>query len=289
MSWWNETYKKTTPLAAKGGIKAQSKSGSFGKSWWTQRWIATLESFDLGTRLTRGKSYARSGQVLNIDVQTGIIKSRVQGSRATPYKVEIKVKALTEEEWQKAADRLSQQAIFAAMLMAGEMPGNIEETFREIDLSLLPTSVKDISTDCSCPDWSNPCKHIAAVYYLLGEEFDRDPFLIFRMRGKTREAFLELLGQQTPAVEDEPENTIEPQPLRPDYSSFWNGQPIADGFFGSVAPPPVAASLPRRLGNIPFWRGQQPLLEAIQPIYELATRSGMDVYLGELEHSDELS
>ena len=289
MSWWNETYKKTTPLAAKGGIKAQSKSGSFGKSWWTQRWIATLESFDLGTRLTRGKSYARSGQVLNIDVQTGIIKSRVQGSRATPYKVEIKVKALTEEEWQKAADRLSQQAIFAAMLMAGEMPGNIEETFREIDLSLLPTSVKDISTDCSCPDWSNPCKHIAAVYYLLGEEFDRDPFLIFRMRGKTREAFLELLGQQTPAVEDEPENSVEPQPLRPDYSAFWNGQPIADGFFGSVAPPPVAASLPRRLGNIPFWRGQQPLLEAIQPIYELATRSGMDVYLGELEHSDELS
>ena len=83
------------PRAVKGGIKAQSKRGTFGESWWAKRWIAVLESFDIGSRLGRGRSYARSGQVLSIDIDKGLVKAKVQGSSPTPYNVTIKLNALS--------------------------------------------------------------------------------------------------------------------------------------------------------------------------------------------------
>lgn len=273
-------YKKTARVQVAGGIKAQSKSGAFGQSWWAKRWIATLESFDLGARLTRGRSYARTGQVLAVDITPGLVRAKVQGSRPKPYGVEIKVKTLSEEEWRRVAEVLSEQTLFAAKLMAGEMPDAIEEPFRGVGLSLFPAKMQDLATDCTCPDWSNPCKHIAAVYYLLGEEFDRDPFLIFRMRGMTREAFLALLGEASTDTEDEETVSLPPEPLVAQFTSFWEGQTLPDDLLGEVSIPPVAALLPRRLGSFPFWRGEQPLLDALVPCYIEASRRGQDIYTG---------
>src|SRR5215475_7457934 len=195
MSYWDwGDYKPKPRIKAKGGIKSQSKRGSFGESWWAKRWIATLESFNIGARLTRGRSYARSGQVVSIDISKGEIKSKVQGSRPKPYDIKIEVKTLSDADWRSLAGALSTQAIFAAKLLAGEMPQEIEEAFAEAKLSLFPEKLRDLETNCSCPDWSNPCKHIAAVYYLVGEEFDRDPFLLFKLRGKGRDEFIKLLS-----------------------------------------------------------------------------------------------
>src|SRR5215467_13408023 len=105
---WGGWYRKPKPrIKARGGIKSQSKRGAFGQSWWAKRWIAVLESFDIGARLTRGRSYARSGQVLSIEVENGQIKAKVQGSRPQPYKVSIQVKTLTAIEWQRLAEALS--------------------------------------------------------------------------------------------------------------------------------------------------------------------------------------
>ena len=281
MEWWD---KPTQRREAKGGIKAQSKTGAFGKSWWAKRWISTLESFDLGSRLTRGRSYARSGQVLSINIEPGLVRAKVQGSSSKPYGVDIKVKALSEAAWERVAEALSSQALFTAKLMAGEMPDAIEEAFQGAGLSLFPAKLQDIETDCTCPDWSNPCKHIAAVYYLLGEEFDRDPFLIFQMRGMGREAFLKLLGAQSGAA-SEPEEAAEeifpPEPLKADGALFWQGQPLPETIFGDLSLPPVAAALPRRLGNFPFWRAEQPLLDALSPAYAQASKKGIEIFSGE--------
>jgi uncharacterized Zn finger protein len=188
-SWFGSS----SPREAKGGIKSQSRKGDFGESWWAQRWIAVLESFDIGARLQRGRTYARKGQVLSIEVEKGLVSARVQGSRAKPYEVSIRVQQLSGAEWDKLVKVLSSQAIFAAKLLSGEMPQDIENVFDAAKLSLFPSKRKDLDTDCSCPDWSNPCKHIAAVFYLLGEEFDRDPFLIFRLRGMSRDELVERL------------------------------------------------------------------------------------------------
>ena len=277
--YWGEYHEPSRRIEAKGGIKSQSKRGQFGTNWWAKRWIAVLESFDIGTRLTRGRSYARSGQVLSIDVENGQIKAKVQGSRPTPYVVSIQVTTLTPMEWQRLAEALSSQAIFAAKLLAGEMPNEIEDAFHGVGLSLFPASMKEIQTDCSCPDWSNPCKHIAAVYYLLGEEFDRNPFLIFKMRGITQE---ELAGQlNVPANAASSEPVLPPEPLSSDLMAFWNGTAHQDNLFGEVRIPPVGAALPKRLGNFPFWRGDEHFLDALEPIYSQASTRGMDVFLGE--------
>jgi uncharacterized Zn finger protein len=288
MRYWDyfPRYPKSRPRQAKGGIKSQAKRGAFGQSWWAQRWIGVLESFDIGARLGRGRSYARGGQVLSIDIDKGKVKAQVQGSRPKPYAITITIQALSRSEWKKLANALSGQAIFAAKLLAGEMPQDIEQVFTEAGLSLFPQKSQDLETDCSCPDWSNPCKHIAAVYYLLGEEFDRDPFLLFKLRGLSREELIPLLGEAgagrpTPAAE--PAVAAPPEPLPTSVAAFWKGGQLPNDFFGRVALPPVSAHLLKRLGNFPFWRGAERFTDAIEPAYRAAAAHGLDVFLGETE------
>jgi uncharacterized Zn finger protein len=290
---WNdyrhwESYPKSTPRAVEGGIKAQTTAGAFGKSWWAKRWISVLEGFNIGARLGRGRSYARKGQVVSIEIDQGQVKAQVQGSRPKPYDITIAVKTILAAEWEKLLVALSVQALFAAKLLAGEMPQEIEDVFKAVDLSLFPRKLGDLSTKCSCPDWSNPCKHIAAVYYLLGEEFDRDPFLMFRLRGMTREELLERLGRaaapQGPVADNQAEEVkvspaAPPDPLSAEPEAFWNGS-LKEGWLGAVAIPPVAAALPKRLGAFPFWRGNEPFLKAIEPIYTAAAQRGLDAVLG---------
>ena len=266
------------PREAKGGIKSQSKRGDFGESWWAQRWIDVLGSFDIGARLQRGRTYARKGQVLSIEVDKGIVKARVQGSRTKPYEVSIQVRQLSVTEWDTLVEALSSQAIYAAKLLSGEMPQDIENVFESAKLSLFPSKLKDLDTDCSCPDWSNPCKHIAAVFYLLGEEFDRDPFLIFKLRGMAREELLERLHGSSSDSSDAPPA---PEPLPTNISEFWQGKPLPEGILGDVRVPPMPAALPRRLGGFPFWSGEQPLLQTLEPIYSTASELAVDLVVGE--------
>ena len=173
MSYNDHAY--TRPIEVRGGIRAGSKRGAFGSSWWARRWLQTLEEFRIGTRLDRGRSYARRGQVMSVDVQPGGVTARVQGSRKRPYSVSIEVRTISPPDWERLQEAMAEQPIIAASLLSGRMPDNIEECFRAAGLSMFPDRQDDLETDCSCPDWSNPCKHVAAVYLLLGEEFDRDP------------------------------------------------------------------------------------------------------------------
>lgn len=265
------------PRAAKGGIKATSQRGKFGESWWAKRWIGVLESFQIGARLQRGRSYARKGQVLSIDVKKGMVEARVQGSRAQPYQVHIKVRPLLATEWKRLAEQLSTQAIFAAKLLAGEMPRDIEQAFAAAKLSLFPEKRSEMSTACSCPDWSNPCKHVAAVYYLMGEAFDRDPFLIFKMRGMDREEFTRALGESNTAEEQLP---LKAEPLPPDPIEFWKPKALPSDLAAASGPRTLAA-LPRRLGNLPFWRGEVALVKTLEPIYESASQRAEKLLLGE--------
>jgi uncharacterized Zn finger protein len=269
---------KSRPREAKEGIKATTKRGSFGATWWARRWIDVLESFDIGARLQRGRSYARKGQVLSIEVGKGSVQAQVQGSRPAPYSVQIKVRPLMPAEWKRLAEQLSNQAIFAASLLAGEMPQQIEEAFTAAGMSLFPEKSRDMSSSCSCPDWSNPCKHIAAVYYLLGEAFDQDPFLIFRMRGMDRDEFTALLGEKR-LLADAPAPEPEPLPSNPD--EFWRSRPLPPGLLGDVNVSRPVAALPRRLGNIQFWRGDVEFIKALEPVYDRASKQGEVILFGD--------
>lgn len=185
--WWPPP---STPIAVEGGLQARSQRGRIGDTWWSQRFITVLETLGIGSRLQRGKRYARTGQVLAMEVTAGQVKASVQGSRAKPYRVFIETDVLTASEWEAVESVMASSAVFAARLLADEMPEEIEEAFADSSVSLFPTSADELDSACSCPDWENPCKHIAAVYYLLAESFDADPFLIFAWRGRTKEDLL---------------------------------------------------------------------------------------------------
>jgi uncharacterized Zn finger protein len=283
--WFRDFYPKARPKEVKGGIKAQTKSGAFGKSWWAKRWIGVLESFNIGARLARGRSYARRGQVTAIDIGPGKVTAKVQGSRPTPYAVTIEIPQLADTDWEKLVVELNSQAVFAAKLLAGEMPQDIETAFTKADLSLFPKSVKEIKTSCSCPDYSNPCKHIAAVYYLIGEEFDRDPFLLFRLRGTDRERICGRLAPapsaKTESAEAVPEPLATPELLPGDAATFWASPSLPTDLCGEVRLPPVSAAGPKRLGGFPFWRGTDRFLEALAPTYSAAAQRGLAVFESE--------
>ena len=275
-------YEYTRPREAKGGIKAESKRGDFGASWWAKRWVQALENFSLGSRLARGRSYARRGQVVSIDVRPGEVAASVQGSRKRPYRVSIGVATLPGPDWQRLQAALVERPVFAASLLTGRMPENIEDVFVDAGLSLFPARESDLKTDCSCPDYANPCKHIAAVYLLLGEEFDRDPFLIFRMRGIERD---ELLGPDLrKSVEASAwmAPTLAPEPLPADPDAFW-GQPEwddnGDDIIGPAHVPDEPAALPRQLGRFPFWQGSEEFLPALEAVYARASQAGLELYL----------
>lgn len=290
--YYRDYYTPEPPREVRGGIKAQTKRGGFGQSWWAKRWIAVLESFNIGARLGRGRSYARRGQVVSIAIAKGSVTAAVQGTRAKPYDVAITVKTLSGLEWGKILKALSEQVIFAAKLLAGEMPDTIEDVFKEKKISLFPQKLKDLETSCSCPDWSNPCKHIAAVYYLLGEEFDRDPFLIFKLRGMDRDELVRGLGQvdgdragkgRKPVGrirKPEPESASTPERLPEDPDLFWRSPALERAEGQEVSIPRVPAALVKRLGSFPLWRGREPFVDSLERVYSTASFAGLDVYLG---------
>ena len=247
------------PRPAQGGIKARSSRGEFARNWWARRWLQALERLIDVARLQRGRNYARMGQVLSIEeTRDGGIAARVQGSRTRPYKVKIRMSALSDKQWEKVLDVLADQAIFAAQLLAGEMPSDIEEAFAKAGVSLFPNYVGDLITECSCPDWANPCKHIAAAHYILGDRFDEDPFLIFRLRGRTQSQILEGLRRhrgETPDPEEEEYpvqrgEKVKPMPsISRSLDSFWRMGGSLQGYTLSIKQPDIPMPIFRRLGD----------------------------------------
>jgi uncharacterized Zn finger protein len=276
--WYPKRRRRIKPV---GGIQAKNKRGRFGESWWAQRWTGVLESFGWDNRLARGRSYARGGQVLSIDIAKGKVKARVQGSRPKPYNIEINLPALTARQWKQAIEAMAGQAIFAAKLLAGEMPQDIEGAFKAAGVPLFPRSASDIRADCSCPDFANPCKHIAAVYYLLGEQFDEDPFLLFVLRGRTKDEIIEgLRTRRAEAVAEEPAAS-EPAPDSvPPLAGLLATYYQAGGELRQVTPriagPEVEAPWLRRLGAPPA-----STLTDLSALYQAMTVYALNKVFGE--------
>ncbi|SCG39098.1 SWIM zinc finger family protein [Micromonospora halophytica] len=216
------------PRRVDGGIRARSTRGAIGVSWWSRRFLEVLESFALGTRLTRGRSYARRGQVLRLDVTPGRVTATVQGSRAEPYQVGIALAPFPAALWELLERDLAGQAFFSARLLAGDLPAELEQVFADAGAPLFPGGVGELTQRCSCPDFAVPCKHLAATFYLLAEAFDADPFQLLHWRGRSRADLLDRLrtlragasevdGAVAPSGADGPVLTATPGgPLRDD-------------------------------------------------------------------------
>jgi uncharacterized Zn finger protein len=195
---WDTPWAK--PVKVDGGLRARSKRGSIGSTWWSRRFIDILERICDKGRLSRGRAYARAGQVLSIDLAPGLVTAAVQGSRREPYEITIAIEAYDETRWNAIEEAIAAQAVHRAKLLAGEMPEEIEEVFAGLGLDLFP---RELDMECSCPDWGWPCKHLSAVLYLLAESFDGDPFLVLAWRGRSLDDLQSSLNEE-PQVVDVP-------------------------------------------------------------------------------------
>jgi len=274
-SRWDDPWHRfpaSTPIRVEGGLATTRQRGSMADSWWSRRFVEVLESYGLGTRLQRGRRYARQGQVLSLDVSPGLLAAQVQGSRRTPYLVTIAVSTPTDRQWRVVDAALLSRVGLAAHLLAGEVPGELEEVFTQAKAPLFPEHWRDLKTRCSCPDSANPCKHIAAVLYLFADRLDADPWLLLEWRGRTRDDVLAALGLQGD-VGGTDDDVAPWWPLLP-------GEPLTEAasphLLGAETPagvPDPPHSVLRRLDDLDVTSWKEPVTEVLRALYAVVLES----------------
>ena len=170
------------------GIRAQESRSGSGRAWWARRWTDVLERMGLGARLGRGKHYAVSGQVTSLRFEGPHVEASVVGTRETPYKVTIDFRVPEGPAREAIVSHLRGEPMLVARLLADDLPMEVEQTFRDAGMDFFPggklgPGIYDMTTDCTCPDYANPCKHVSAVLLILGEEIARRPMTLLELRG----------------------------------------------------------------------------------------------------------
>ena len=266
------------------GIKVRE----LGTTWWGQRWIKSLEQFsrDYLSRLGRGRTYARTGRVHDLSIGPGLVTAVVTGSEH--YDVSLRMDAFTTGEWNSAIKIMSQEARYAAELLAGRMPSDIDSVFRRSKRSLFPSKSHDLETDCSCPDWASPCKHVAAMHYVLGEAFDRDPFLLFELRGRTRDQVLAALsrlrtGTNEAAVMEKRTAEVAATSVEVSPDTFANYEtppvPLPTLRF-NFDPPQTPAAILRSIPPPRQWSLEQSPADFFSDLYAAASERARQIALG---------
>jgi uncharacterized Zn finger protein len=270
-------YTPKAPIKVEGGLAARSKRGAIGETWWSKRFLDAVEPYLVGGRSGRGRSYARRGQVVELSVAPGLVSALVQGTRRAPYRVRIAMPAASPEQWDRVLVSLATQAGYSASMLAGELPHEAEEVFAAEGVALLPGPGSRLTSDCTCPDWANPCKHVAAVCYLVAEQFDRDPFALLAWRGRSRDEVLarlrELRGAEVEAAtEPVAAPALAVRPLEECVLGFWKAGPeLASVQVRPAASEAVGAVLRQVPHGLVEVRGRD-LSEVLAPAYqELAT------------------
>lgn len=161
----------------------------FGKTWWGDAWLQSLTHIDCANRIPRGARYARSGAVLEIKVQKNVIKAKVQGSRRTPYTETITIPEFSDKEKSKLIDALVAYPGIISNLLDRKLDAEVLDIAKRCGVKIFPSRWDDLKMNCSCPDWAVPCKHLAAVVYMMSKEIDNNPFLVFEMHG------LDIIGE----------------------------------------------------------------------------------------------
>jgi len=214
--------------------------------WWVEQWMELINSYRYKKRLERAWTYAREGNVLSIRFEGRRVHARVQGSEAEAYKVKLWLDVLSDEDWGYVLEALGQKARWSAQLLAGIMPQDIERAFAASGRRLFPFKLQEVRSECSCPDKANPCKHASAVFYLMGDRFSEDPFVLFQLRGRTRSQLLTDLAQQRREL------------LQQRAQALRASQGVDAVAPAAAHPTPVAISDPGR-----WWRYDAPLDPAL--------------------------
>lgn len=253
------------------------------RQWWVERWLELLDSYRFKKRLERARTYAREGNVLNIEFNQTQVLAQVQGSETQPYQVSLALESFTEDNWQDIINTMSEHALFLAQLLAGEMPRDIEGVFTANGLSLFPFNLGEIHSNCTCPDGVNPCKHIGAVYYQLADRFSENPFVIFQLRGKTKtEIILALRELRSQGLDNHSEIKVETSinqsrvTTEVNLAQFWHYQEPLESSLVLISLPESTKTALDILGNLPLPYSEAHLVEAyLKQVYQTIPQKAM--------------
>lgn len=278
-----------------------SKSASkFGRTWWGEKFIAALEKSSDAGRLSRGRSYANNGKITQFKIKDGVVDARVRGSinayfgvyKEPLYTTTIEFHPISAAKWSAAIALIASKASLISRLLLNEIPDNIEQSFSSLGLNFLPSSKKDFKAECSCPDWGDPCKHIAGVYYKVATELDRDPFLLFELRGLPRQELLKELAKsplgqalcaelQTETRSPTPVDSYHTRPVLVPATpvatlrDFWHGARRLPQTIEPITPTPVSAIPLKQQGDFPaFWHRDNSFVEAAEALYNQVRAKG---------------
>jgi uncharacterized Zn finger protein len=253
------------------------------RNWWSDRFIGMLESLGMGPQFGRGRRYARAGHVRHLTISASLVVALVRGSDDQTYRARIAVRAFSAADWARVERELARQAYYAAKLLAGQMPPDIDRMFARYGLSLFPDSVDDVAMDCSCPDWEVPCRHLAAACHVLAESFDTDPFGILAWRGRGRDELLDRLRELRSGPPDRSitRGTVdESAPLADSLSTFWTAGGAPARSPSADAPVPGTVRRPDalldQLDALPLTYGRHEVADLLRPAYRAIVDTGED-------------
>ncbi|QUS60739.1 SWIM zinc finger family protein [Synechocystis sp. PCC 7339] len=277
------------------------------RQWWVDRWLELLDSYRFKKRLERARNYAREGNVLSLQFVESKLTALVQGTEVDPYQVTLGLDCFSDEDWHYVVATLAEQALYAAQLLSGAMPPSIEQVFVQNGLNLFPFTLGEVHSRCSCPDKANPCKHIGAVYYQLADHFQEDPFVIFRLRGRSRGELLEqlscyrhlspaqlasydpdLCNDSTAIAIDIEEGATTAKPQKQTKAEqqqaieqFWQYRGELAPELTAIAPPDNPMQQIERLGDLPLnYEVAREIKQALTQIYQASSQATLGQMMG---------
>ena len=271
-----------SPRRVRNGIKLRGSDGPHPRSWLAERWLELGDRLVSADHLLQGREYARAGQTISLQIGPGRIDAEIQGRAAQPYTTGLRIPVLDDQQWRRVIDAMADEAVYAAKLLAGELPPAVAALFASLDLELLPP-IESVEVECNCPH-NGPCKHAAAIWYLLTERVDDAPLLIFTLRGLPSDELVERLvraraiqshGQA--AAHADPmvvEAQLAVPPLEQCLDTFWRPGPQLAELQHMPPPQHAPHALLRRLGPSPLG-GKFPLVGLLASVYDTVSQAAI--------------
>ena len=179
-------------------------SKDWARNWWGAAWVEKMERLAEPSRFAGGEQYARTGCVGALRFDGRTIAAKVQGSHELPYTVRISFDPFLREQWECLLAEVRDRNALASSISSGDLPLETHTLFSKAKLRFMPERYVDLHLECACPDWLKPCKHLVAVWLKFARDFDREPFLVFELRGLKRDELIALLRNRQPTAVPEP-------------------------------------------------------------------------------------
>lgn len=292
------------PRRVRGGIKLPGAGVDGPALWAAQRWLRLVEAVAPGGNISEGLEYAKLGQTKRLTIGLGHVEAAVQGRQDKPYTTRLTVPMLDRAQWEQVLGVMSEGAVYAAKLLAGELPTSIEDVFAPRSLKLFPTEGAEVTVSCTCLDHraaagtprdagaTSPdarwCKHVCCVSHLLAQSLANEPFQIFTLRGLDPRELLELLrdrraaasttpGRRAPVYAQQVPGIAELRlpSLEEAVQGFWDAGADLDALDMPLEAPALSHPLLRRLGPSPFPAATFPLVGLLASCYDSISAAAM--------------